>query len=366
MLKSNFNTSVPGQHLDIIVSNSMKALLFPTNNEEQDGDVKLDVLQILSKLPMDDAPLMHLPSLAKNIIAVALFATIFIGSYFKFVLYKGIFTSSKQNPGMMHRPINILVLISAFIHHATHFIGCIHFILILTIQDPLEFVFGPSYCLSLAAIGEFGIFYLGVGSFGISLYRIMYIRLERIVKYRIGETNLLLFIACFSIGICSLITFLHMIEESSRRVAKNSCNGLSPEQAQIYLDYQLSNGELFTITTVYQKIALFLTMTFQICEFIIYLYFFIWRYRQDNGSIVQLLDPRETRKRNENNVVTFLGQFYGFVVELTFIGVIFLLTHVPSSFSHFVKSIAIISHFLNFGILSAVDVMTSPSLRSYM
>merc|ERR1712126_349288 len=90
-----------------------------------------------------------------------------------------------------------------------------------------------------------------------------YIRLEHIVKYQIGETNLLRFIA-----------FLHMIEESSRRVAKNSCNGLSPEQAQIYLDYQLSNGELLAITTVYQKIALLMTMTFQICEFIIYLYFF--------------------------------------------------------------------------------------------
>ena len=366
MLKTHFNTSVQKDYLDITVPNSMEALLFPTNNEETDSAVKWNLLRILRILPMDDAPLMHLPSLAKKIIAVALFVTILVGSYFKLVLYKGIFTSSKQNPGWMHRPINILILISAFIHHATHFVGCIHFILILTIQDPLEFVFGPSYCLSLAAIGEFGIFYLGVGSFGISLYRIMYIRLERIVKYQIGETNLLRFIAFFSIGICSLITFLHMIEESSRRVAKNSCNGLSPEQAQIHLDYQLSNGELLAITTVNQKIALLMTMTFQICEFIIYLYFFIWRYRHDNGSIVQLLDPRETRKRNANNVVTFLGQFYGFAVELTFIGVIFLLTHVPSSFAHFVKSIAIITHFLNFGILSAVDVMTSPSLRSYM
>ena len=366
MLDSQLNTSEPEHNPKMNEEAPIEALEIATNNAEKDDDIELGLLKILNILPMDDAPLMHMPSLAKNIIAVALFLTILIGSYFKFVLYKGIFTSNKQNHGWMHRPINILILIAAVIHHITHFIGCIHFILLLTSKKPLETVFGPSYCLPMAIIGEFGIFYLAVGSFGTSLFRIMYIRVEDIVKYRIGETNLLCFIGLFRIGTCSLITFLHMLEESSRRVAKNSCNGMSPDQAQIFLDYQTSNGEVLAPTTIYQKLALIFTMTFQVSEFIIYLYFFLWRYKHDNGNIKELLDPRETKRRNTNNVTTFLGQFYGFVVELSFIGVIFLLTHVPSSFAHFVKSIAIISHFLNFGILSAVEVITSPSLRQFM
>ena len=347
-------------------STPMEAIAI-AKTEAQDGNcMDMVLLQLLDKLPMNDAPLMHLPNTTKHAIAFALFATIFIGSCFKFVLYKGIFTSSKQNPCWMHRPINILIFVSAFIHHFTHFIGCIHFILILTNTNPLETLMGPSYCLIMAIIGEFGIFYLAVGSFGISLYRIMYVRLERIVKYRIGETNLLRFILIFSLGVCTLITFLHMTEESSHRVAKNTCNGLSPEQTQIYIDYQMSNGEMMLTTTFYQKMALIMTMSFQIFEFLIYLYFFLWRYRHDNGNIAKLLDPRETRNRNTNNVVTFLGQFYGFLIEITFIGAIFLLTHVPSSLSHFVKSIAIITHFLNFGVLSAVEVLTSPSLCPFM
>ena len=344
----------------------MEAFAVATNTAEGNA-MENNLIHILSKLPMDDAPLMNLPDATKNIIAVALVVTILIGSYFKFVLYKGILETNKQN----FRPINILLLVSACIHHTTHVIGCIHFILILTNNAPLETLFGPSYCLLMAVIGEFGIFYLAVGSFGISLYRIMYIKLEQIVKYRIGEANLLQLILFFSVVICSLITFLHITEESSHRVAKNMCNGLSPEQSLMYLDYRTSHGEMMTPTTIFQRIALLMTICFQVFEFTIYLYFFFWRYRHDNGSIVQMLDPRETRKRNKNNVVTFLGQFYGFVVEFTFIGAILFLTHVKyleiaSSFAHFVKSIAIITHFLNFGVLSAVEVLTSPSLRSYM
>ena len=83
--------------------------------------------------------------------------------------------------------------------------------------------------------------------------RIMYIRFNNLVKYRIGEKKLLVFILSLSIGICVLITYLHITEPSSRRVAKNMCSGLSPNQDQILIDFHLSTSAITMPTTILQR-----------------------------------------------------------------------------------------------------------------
>ena len=102
-----------------------------------------------------------------------------------------------------------------------------------------------------------------------------YIKLNNFVKYQIGEKNLLWIILIFSLSVNSLITFLHMTEESSLRIAKNTCNHKSPEAAQILIDYQISSGEMIMPTNILQKIALIMIMSFQVSEFVLYIYFFI-------------------------------------------------------------------------------------------
>ena len=340
-----------------------------TIHYNENANIENTFLYILNKIPIDESPLTSLPTVVKNSFATAMIVSLLVGTYFKIILYKGIFTTNKQNRGWMHRPINLLIFVSAVIHHITHFIGGIHFILILTIDQPLQHLFGPSYCNLMTIIGIFGIFYLGIGSFGIALYRIMYIKFEQLVKYRIGEKNLLVCIISLSIGICILITYLFLIEPSSRRVAKNMCSGLSPRQDQILIDFQLSTGAIALPTTILQKIALCTTLTFQMCEFAIYVYFLIWRYKHDNGRISQFLDAKDTRKRNNNNIVTFMGQFYGFSIEVTFFLIVTLVTYfeiLSPALAHFIKAIAVVIYFLNFGVLSTVEVLTSKSLKAAM
>ena len=64
-----------------------------------------------------------------------------------------------------------------------------------------------------------------------------------------------------------------------------------------------------------------------------------------------------------------MGQFYGFVVEVAFIALLLILKHVeqiassPTS-AYFIEVMAFTSHFINFGVLSAVEVLTSPALRA--
>ena len=118
-------------------------------------------------------------------------------------------------------------------------------------------------------------------------------------------------------------------------------------------------------------LALIMIMSFQISEFIIYVYFFIWQHKHNNGNIALLMDPNDVRQRNSTNVITFIGQFYGFLIEGSFIAIFLLLTVISNldispNVNNFVRSLAVIAHFVNYGALSAVEVLTSSSLRSMM
>ena len=341
-----------------------KILLNYDTNQNHD----LSFLAIIDQFPTNEAPFISLPIEAKIFVSASLVLTLIVGTYFKFSLYKGVFKTNKENRGWMHRPINVLIFVSALVHHSTHLVTCIYFILALTIDTPLQTIFGPFYCLLMTLIATFAIAYLAVGSFGIALYRIMYIQFESTVKYQIGEKRLLFLILFGSIGMSGAITYFHSIETSNRRVGINMCTGLSPKQTEMLIDYQLATGEMLLLTTLYQKIAIMATLIFQFSELSIYTYFSVWRYKQDNGNIAKLLGPTITRRRNTNNVITFSGQFYGFVVEAMVVAALMLLNHVEQltfspSFSHFLMSIGFIIYFLNFGVLSAVEVLTSPSLQ---
>ena len=293
---------------------------------DEDGPMEIKLIKILSKLPADDVPMINLPHPVKITMSIALIAAILVGSYFKYVLYIGIFTSNKQNHGWMHRPINVLIFVSALIHHTTSVLTAIHLILLLLVDLPLQALFGSCYCFLMPVIGEIGIFYQAVGSFGICIYRIMYLKLDDFVKYRIGEKPLLWSILIISLALNTLITFLHMTEESSLRVAKNTCNHWSPEAAKLFIDYRISSGNINTPTTILQKTSLIMIISFQVSEFAIYIYFFIWLYLHNNGRIAQHMDPKDVRQRNSTNVITFIGQFYGFLIEASFIVIFLLLT----------------------------------------
>ena len=83
------------------------------------------------------------------------------------------------------------------------------------------------------------------------------------------------------------------------------------------------------------------------------------------------MDPKDVRKRNTTNVITFIGQFYGFLIDASFMAIFLLLTvisdlDISPSVNNFVRSVAVFAHFLNFGILSVVEVLVSPSLRSWL
>ena len=68
----------------------------------------------------------------------------------------------------------------------------------------------------------------------------------------------------------------------------------------------------------------------------------------------------DVNKRHRKNAITFLGQFYGFAVRcLLAIGMIYIL-HTHSDVIY--RLIILVVNWVEFGILSVVEVMTSQNL----
>ena len=292
--------------------------------------------------------------------------SLLIGSYFKFIMYGYVFAGNKQNRGWMHRPINVLTVTSAIIHHVTNVAVGINLVMSLMIDTPLGDILGLQYCQVIGTVAVYGLVYLTGGGLGISVYRVLYIRHELWVKYVVGEKLLLAVIWFLSITGSGLSTFLVVVEDSSHRSGLNMCTGLSVTQNQILREYNISIGSQMLTTRYLQITALAFGIATQTIELLLYIWFFCHRYQNDNGSIKVLLTKDVTRDRNTKNVITFLGQFYGFITEYAFLISLLLFTHFADEHTQYFRAFVGMAHMMNFGLLSAVDVLCSPGLRSFM
>ena len=73
------------------------------------------------------------------------------------------------------------------------------------------------FCQITYIVGLYGLMYLSVGSFGITLYRIMYIKREHWIKKVIGEKRLLGVILTLGLFICGMMVHLYNFETVNER-----------------------------------------------------------------------------------------------------------------------------------------------------
>ena len=313
----------------------------------------------------DDPPLINLPFDTKIGICATLAISFVVGSFFKSIMYSFVLVGENVQ-GWSQKPITTLILTSSIIHHITHGWLVIWYILALMNERSLTDLLHPNWCDITQYVGCYGIAYLSVGSLGIAIYRALYIRHENLVKYVVGERVLLIVIWSLSIFICGVITLLFNMERSSQRFQVNMCQGISGTHAQIMIDYQAVHDKKLVPTTSLQMIALAALLAIQTIEFAIYVWFFNYRYKNDNGNVSLLLTEDVIRSRNTKNVGTFVGQFYGFLMEYSFLILIFLLIFFADVKHNHTKAMLNMVKFVDFGLLSAVEVFSSPNLRAYM
>ena len=343
-----------------------------SNYSTNEFPVGFENILTISHISNQDIPMLSLPSYIKRILTIAMVASIIIGSYYKYIMYSYVWTTNRQNRGWMHRPINILVVTSAVVHHFTHLWTAISHTMIFTYneinnkKESMVDVMGNQFCQITYIIALYGLAYLIVGSFGISLYRVIYIKREQWIKQVVGEKRLLGIVLAFSLTFSGIWVGLFNMETIKERAFVNMCFGLSTLDAQIMIDYDLSSGSEILTTTVLRKIALIIGIGVQLTELGIFIWFFYTRYKKDNGRIKKLLTQENIKDRNIKNVTTFVGQFYGFVVECAFVLITLICTHLGNDDYNHLQAFVSFAKFIDFGLLSAVEVYGSPALRKFM
>ena len=105
------------------------------------------------------------------------------------------------------------------------------------------------------SIGVYGLVYLSVGSLGISVYRLLYIKQELFVKYIIGENVLLILVLSFSLVLTGVATEFYMAQETGEKTGINMCTGLSANQARLFIEYKMSQDEIWNTTMYGEQIT---------------------------------------------------------------------------------------------------------------
>ena len=159
-------------------------IIFPFGDATEGGHLNssrnhADNAILISQISQDEAPLVDLPFNIKLTLSILMTLSLLVGTLFKSIMYSYVFTTSKKNRGgWMSRPINVLTVTSAIIHHVTHVPLGVWYVVNLMTETSVGNTVGFQYCQLMDVIGVYGIIYLSVGSLGIAIYRVLYIKLE--------------------------------------------------------------------------------------------------------------------------------------------------------------------------------------------
>ena len=132
------------------------------------------------------------------------------------------------------------------------------------------------------------------------------------------------------------------------------------------INYDIGRGIDIVKTDFLQSTVIGTLIGIQTIELIIYVWWFRHRYKNDNGNIRKCLTEDVIRKRNIKNMTTFVGQFYGFITEYTFLISAMILTFYTDSQTQDFKALGTLLKFMDFAFLSIVEIVTSPALRTFM
>ena len=212
----------------------------------------------------------------------------------------------------------------------------------------------------LVFVGVFGLIHLVVEGLGIALYRLFCIESSALVKGQLKEKNLYRSIMFGCPIISAILTTMFCYGNTSDCVVINLCTRKSEFVSGVFLDYSQSQGWETETTKAYKITVASILVGMTLMEFTCYLVFFHHIYKNDNGVIKKLLPKEVTRQRNQRNAITFVGQVYVFIVEFGFmIGTLTL--HLKSNME--LKEFGAIAKIMEFGLLSAIEVLTSASVR---
>ena len=301
----------------------------------------------------------------ENVAILCLITSFIIGTYFKSSLYSHLHKSYKT---FGFQPINVLILIQSIIHHTVCFLMVANYSGSLYFDITLSDYFGEEWCNVPWYIQAYGAFYRNFGSLGIAVFRLLMIKSNDWVKYKFGMKRLLMFVCASSIVVSAFVTIgfgMGNGPASRKQVTWNFCAGKSEVFREIVNEYHQLTGKAYDESEVIAEIAVIINLLSAGLELFCYIIFFQHLDNHDREMLKRkVLSSGEVKKRRNRNAISFMGQFYGFGVEIiVYFGLLFTLKE-SSNIGY--RLGLVLCFWIEFGMVSVVEVMTSTQLRNHL
>ena len=295
-----------------------------------------------------------------TIVVSSLLASVLVGSYYKYPLYQYMYDNSKE---MIKKPVDLLILFQAIIEHLVCIVMVSFFSIGLIFDITFASYFGEMACILPWYAASFSVAYRTIGSLGIAILRLIHIKKASEVESVGAWMKWLVLLVCIAVTTMVVVGYGMGDGPASRKqVIWNFCQGTSEAVRESDFNYSLSRGLVHDQSDLISKISLSIPAFGVLAEFACYLLFFYHLYSHNEGMVARKVLPVvEVKKRHRKNAITFLGQFYCFLVEIA-ITIGFYYTMQESSEVGY-RACLIIALWVEFGILSVIEVMTSNSLK---
>ena len=322
---------------------------------------QLRILEFKTELSVFDS----LDQLAESVVIFGLITSFIIGSYFKSSLYTYLHKSYKT---FGFQPINALILIQAISQHTVCILMVANYTIGLYFDVTFSDHLGESWCNIPWYTQAYGAGFRNFGSLGIAIFRLFLIKNNDWVKYKFGLKRLLV-----SVISCSIIaSVLFAIgfgtgngPGSRKQVTWNFCTGKSEVFREIEEKYELHTGTATNESEVVAELAVVFSLISAGLELLCYILFFQHLDNHDKEMLKRnVLSTGEVKRRRNRNAISFMGQFYGFGVEIVvYFGLLFTLRETSKIGYRLGLELCF---WIEFGLVSVVEVMSSNNLRNYL
>ena len=239
-----------------------------------------------------------------------------IGTYFKCILYAHLWDKYKKRE---FKPIDWLILVTSVVQHLNAINLIYNGLLVMLFDISSEQLVTEWVCTIPRLLFQFEVCYSCIGSLGVSIFRIIYIKNDLWVKYSLGEKKMLVIVLFGGFAITGVCMFLLSYNDYDRTFKETCLLSPSTPLLQVLDEYEQSRGNnsIYIHWIQCRRILFIILVAATLCELIIYIIFFHHMYQHDNDVRLQvLLGSKVIRRSNQRNAITFFGQFCSFAFEI--------------------------------------------------
>ena len=318
-----------------------------------------DILSLL-KFNLENSAIASLSPFHERIVSASLIASVIIGSYYTSSIYQYMVEKYRNKS---QTAIDILILVSTVTQHLI----CLFIATLLTVGICFDITYsdyvGEIVCELIWYSTIYGGSYRTFGSLGIAIFRVLLIKASHWI-HRFNQRKVAGIILLLSVAISFWLTIVFGTGNgpaSRKRAVWNWCKGKSENMREVLDNYAFLTGTISYESESLAKIALMGTLLGCFAELGCYVIFFSHFYFHDKGLFgKKILKESEFLKRRQKNCMSFLSQFYGFIVECLTYACMILGMSQGSDIS--IRVFVTFGFWIEFGINSLVVVYSSEHL----